>query len=267
MRKFNIEELKKAPQRALLVQHYRPESPILWLVPKHGVIVDDRIVIRIPKTGYVTDDVVLVDSGGEIRDCDGNMVGTLCFAESSDNVCVSIEELGKMVEQLPINGAIDFTCDEDSDHWGIQKLRLFDGEIIAIGSYGGGITTMLDRQFSSEPDELYSFIKDALQDHTPDCVYMKAPTHYNQPHYNEDMTKCVTTLKGCANFQAADKILKEHGLSLAIYGNYESPVAYATYTLTGDKDEPRHITLYYEFKKVGHDSYVADKVINIEVKE
>lgn len=267
MKKFNIEELKKAPQRVLMIQHYQPETPILWLVPKPGVMVDDRVAIRMPETGYVTDDVILVDACGEIRDCDGNMVGTLCFAESSDNARVSIEELGKMVEQLPIGGAIDFTCDEDSDHWGIQKLRLFDGEIIAIGSYGGGMTTMLDRQFSSEAEELYAFIKDSLHDHTPDCVYMKAPTHYNQPHYSENMTKCVAKLKGCTNYNDADRILKEHGLSLSIYGHYESPVAYATYALSMDKEEPRYITLYYEFKKVGHDSYAADKIIKIEIRE
>lgn len=267
MRKFNIEELKKTPQRALLIQHYQTETPILWLVPKPGVIVDDRVAIRMPETGYATDDVVLVDACGEIRDNDGNMVGTLCFAESSDNVCVSIAELGKMAEQLPFNRTIDFTCDEDSDHWGIQKLRMFDGEVVVIGSYGGGMTTMLDRQFTKEPEELYAFIKDSLHDHAPDCVYMEAPSHYNLPHYNENMTKCVAKLKGCTNYKDADRILKEHGLSLSIYGHYESPVAYATYTLSGDKDEPRYITLYYEFKQVGHDSYVADKVINIEVKE
>lgn len=267
MRKFNIEELKKAPQRALLIQHYQAETPIMWLVPKPGVIVDDRVAIRMPETGYVTDDVVLVDSCGEIRDSDGNMVGTLCFAEGSDNVRVSIEELGKMVEQLPIGGTIDFTCDEDSDHWGIQKLRLFDGEVIAIGSYGGGITTMLDRQFTNEPEELYAFIKDSLHDHAPDCVYMKAPTHYHQPQDNEDMTKCVAKLKRCTNYKEAEKTLKEFGLSLAIYGHYESPVAYSTYTFPGNDDELRCITLYYEFQKVGHDSYEANRIINIKVTE
>lgn len=210
---------------------------------------------------------MLVDPYGEIRDDDGNMVGTLCFAEEKDNARVSIAELCKMIELLPIDGAIDFNCDEESDYWGIKKLSLFDGKVVTIGSYGGGMTSMLDRQFYQTEEELYNFIKESLDGHTSDYVYIEAPIYYNLPHYNEDMTKCVAKLKGCNNFKDADKILTEFGLTLSIYGNYESPVAYATYTLSGDKDEPRYITLFYEFKKVGHDSYVADKILNIEVKE
>lgn len=51
MKKFNIEELMKSPQRVLLIEHYQQETPILWLVPKPAVIVDNRVAIRMPETG------------------------------------------------------------------------------------------------------------------------------------------------------------------------------------------------------------------------
>lgn len=268
MKPFTLEEYKKNSNQILVLEHYDPQTPEYWIVGEAEIVMGGQLAIKVPETGFDTKSHMMFgEHMDEVRDWDDNLVGFIRLAEPGEHIKISIAELSRMVANMQVGQTIDFDCDEDSDHWGVQKLRLFDGEVIAIGSYGGGITTMLDRQFYQGHDELLSFIKDSLSDHTPDFVYVEAPERCNQPHYNDGVTKCVAKLKGCINYNDADKILKEHGLSLAIYGNYESPVAYATYTLSGDKDEPRHITLYYEFKKVGHDSYVADKVINIEVKE
>lgn len=268
MKPFTLEEYKKNPNQILVLEHYDPQTPEYWIVGEAEVVMGGQLVIKVPETGFDTKSHMMFgENMDEVRDWDDNLVGFIRLAEPGEHIKISIAELSRMVANMQVGQTIDFDCDEESDSWGITKAHHLDADVFICGSYGGGEHCLLDTTIDGGSTGITDFLTDALRDHTTDSVYVEVPAHFYQPRHNESMTKCAAKLKGCTTYNDADKILKEHGFSLAIYGNYESPVAYATYTLTGDTDEHRHISLYYEFKKVGHDSYVADKVINIEVKE
>lgn len=172
MKKLNIEILKQNPKTKLIIEHYQKETPILWLVPKWEIALGCRVSIKMPTTGYETGVIILVDSSGEIKDVDGNLVGTLCIADEDDLVRITIDELVRMTCNLKIGQSINFECDiEAGNSWGIQKVDAFDAPLILIGSYGGGRTCCFDAEFSSK-EEIAEFVRKTLEDFSSDLVYI-----------------------------------------------------------------------------------------------
>lgn len=90
------------------------------------------------------------------------------------SVSIGIEELAKLVHELPIGGKLNFHCDEDSNFWGVEKLMLFDGSVIACGSFGGGATSLLDIQIDNDELEVLSFLERSLLDDADKNVWIEA---------------------------------------------------------------------------------------------
>lgn len=172
MKKIDIEILKKEPKTKLVIQHYQKETPILWLVPKWEIAMGNHVVIKMPITGYETDDIILVGHSGDIRDEDHNPVGTLCIADDDDLVMISLDDLGSMIYNLKVGEFILFDCNEGGDGWGAQKVELFDDQVILIGCCGGGSTRSFDINIDPKEEEVIEFIKVALEDDADDFVYI-----------------------------------------------------------------------------------------------
>ena len=85
----------------------------------------------------------------------------------------SLQELAVMANNLSVNGEINFSCDEDSNFWALRKINIFDGDILLVGSYGGGLTSSLDLQIDGDEHEIHSFLKRVLEDHAADEVFVE----------------------------------------------------------------------------------------------
>ncbi len=84
----------------------------------------------------------------------------------------SLKELAVMANNLAVNGEINFSCEKDSNSWAIRKINIFDGEILLIGSLGGGLTCSLDMQVDGGSEEVEEFFANVLQDHVINVVYV-----------------------------------------------------------------------------------------------
>lgn len=173
MKEFDIKEFQQNPNLTLVLQHYK-EPFEYWLVKDSLVVMDKELAIRVPDTGYNTSDVVLAD-GSDIRDMDNNLVGTLKLAEPGEFLQMSIDTLAQLVIAMNFGDSHYFSCDDDSDHWGVTKLRLFDGNCIIVGCCGGGDTQLYDLDHGGNIHEITDFLKRALEDHTTDFIYWEVP--------------------------------------------------------------------------------------------
>lgn len=74
----------------------------------------------------------------------------------------SIQELARMVCDLPVNGNIYVQQYADSELFGITCLNLFESDLIIISHFGGGFSSMFDTSINNEEKEIYSWLQHAL---------------------------------------------------------------------------------------------------------
>lgn len=177
MIQFNLEAYKANPNQRIILQHYKEDygERESWLVEEAVIVMDAKLAIRMPDTGYDTDGVVVPD-GNDVRDRDDNLIGTLWLAEKGNNIKVDVEKLAKIAHKLPVGGVLMFSCDEDGDFWGIEKIMLFDGPVLVCGSYGGGLTSLLDIQVDDVEYEVLEFLKHALLDRADGHLWLEVTT-------------------------------------------------------------------------------------------
>ncbi|MFR9545936.1 MAG: hypothetical protein SNJ29_10210 [Rikenellaceae bacterium] len=92
--------------------------------------------------------------------------------ENKNAKVTSLKELAVMAYNLPVNSDIEFSCEEDSNFWAIRKINIFDGEVLLIGSLGGGLTCSLDMQVDGGSEEVEDFFANVLQDYAVNVVYV-----------------------------------------------------------------------------------------------
>lgn len=86
----------------------------------------------------------------------------------------------------------------------------------------------------------------------------------------DPLSRAYRRVRGCTDYGRAVAVIRKSGLILSGYGDYEktkdksSAMGYAYYTVDGARENPCGITLVYTFRQIGHDSYVADKIVSIE---
>lgn len=172
MRKLDLEKLEREPLTKLAIQHYQ-DTQTLWLVPKWELTLKSRITIQMPLTGYETNDFVLIDDYGEVRDIEGNMIGTLCIAADDDLVIIPIDELINIIQNLKDGESVFFDCSRDSIGWTAQKHSIYDRTVLLIGWSGGGATACFDIKSDTVANEVADFIKYSIKEHyTDDKVYI-----------------------------------------------------------------------------------------------
>lgn len=93
--------------------------------------------------------------------------------DNKNTKLTSLKELAVMAYNLPVNNEIGFSCDEDANFWAIRKINIFDGNILLVGSFGGGLTCSLDLQIDGGSDEIETFLTNVLQDHAANEVYVE----------------------------------------------------------------------------------------------
>lgn len=169
MKQFNLEDYKKNPDQILVLEHYKDPAEC-WIIRDAEIAKNKRLAVRVPDTGYQTEEVVIAD-GDAICDKDGNMVGYLKIAESGERIKIPISELVTILELLNIGQSVDFSCEEGEDFWGVRKVQGFDCDTILIGSWGGGETVAIDLVHKYTPEYLEESVKQALRDHTDDFIY------------------------------------------------------------------------------------------------
>lgn len=74
----------------------------------------------------------------------------------------SIQELARMVCDLPVNGNIYIQQYADSELFGITCLNLFESDLIIISHFGGGFSSMFDTSINNEEKEICSWLQHAL---------------------------------------------------------------------------------------------------------
>lgn len=75
---------------------------------------------------------------------------------------ISIQELTRMVCDLPVNGNIYVKQHLDSELFGITCLNLFESDLIIISHFGGGFASLFDTSTTNEKKEMYSWLQYAL---------------------------------------------------------------------------------------------------------
>lgn len=74
----------------------------------------------------------------------------------------SIQELARMVCNLPVNGNIYVQQYADSELFGITCLNLFESDLIIISHFGGGFASMFDTSTNNEEKGMCSWLQYAL---------------------------------------------------------------------------------------------------------
>jgi hypothetical protein len=171
MKTLDINELKKHPERKLILRHYRRDMPEIWNIEEAQVTIGNQLVIKVPKTGYDTPEYVIVDdSNNEVRDTDGNLVGMVEFASGK----MTLEEFANKLLHLSMDETLDFCCsDTDNEcQFGAKKIRLFDSTLVITAAYGGKHSKAHDITDDENSDELCESIRYFLQDYLEDYIYI-----------------------------------------------------------------------------------------------
>lgn len=173
MKPFDLQEYIKNPNQILVLEHYK--DPVeYWRIKAATVVMDKKLAVRTPETGYCTDEIEVAD-GDAIRDEDHNLVGYIRFAEPGDCLQISIDELSKMVAEMKVGDVIDFNCNEDGNCWGINKTHILGADVLVVGSYGGGSTHLHDLTIDGVQNDILEFLKGCLEDDADGFVYWEIP--------------------------------------------------------------------------------------------
>lgn len=104
MKPFDLQEYIKNPNQILVLEHYK--DPIkYWRIKSATVVMDKKLAVSIPETGYCTDEIEVAD-GDVIRDKDHNLVGYIRVAEPGDMLPIYFmleankEHLHRKIENL-----------------------------------------------------------------------------------------------------------------------------------------------------------------------
>jgi hypothetical protein len=207
---FDIDELKRSPGRKLILQHYRGSEPEIWPVEEAQITIGNRLMIKVPGTGYATDDYALAD-GACIRDRDGNLVGVLEFASEE----ITLKEFAQRLYSMPVDDSLDFTCSlENSCCFGAKKIRVFDSTLVIIAAYGGNESFLHDLSNTVNADSLCEELQCGLSGHLDENQYIYIDRHPKTPQsektetFQERIDKLRYEL-----IQSIVKILKENGLT------------------------------------------------------
>ncbi|MFR9546007.1 MAG: hypothetical protein SNJ29_10575 [Rikenellaceae bacterium] len=114
---------------------------------------------------------------------------------NKETFTATISELAQLAYHLPIGKEINFSCDRNEDFWAIKKLSIFDGPLLVIGSYGGGLTSAMDIQIDGEQEEIEHFFANVLDDHTIDEVFIEkenSTIFWEEPPQTEEILEPVS---------------------------------------------------------------------------
>lgn len=76
---------------------------------------------------------------------------------------ISVNELARMVCDLPVNGNVYVKQHADSQLFGITCLNLFESDLIILSHFGGGFSAMFDTSVTNEEKEMYSWLQHAFE--------------------------------------------------------------------------------------------------------
>lgn len=172
---FNIEEYKKNPERKLILRHYRQEQSMVWPVEEIQIAIGDIIVIKTPDTGYSTNKYQALD-GDELRDEGHNLVGTLEFA----NERLTMPEFIERLVALPLDCTIDFSTEDDKEHFGVTKLERFNTALLLFSMYGGGYSHVYDIKGDVDNKDLQEFTEEYLRDYFSEFIYIDTSNCINE---------------------------------------------------------------------------------------
>lgn len=86
---------------------------------------------------------------------------------------ISIQELTRMVCDLPVNGNIYVKQHADSELFGITCLNLFESDLIIISHFGGGFASLFDTSTTNEEKKMCPWLQYALgADNSKKIVYL-----------------------------------------------------------------------------------------------
>lgn len=86
---------------------------------------------------------------------------------------ISIQELTRMVCDLPVNGNIYVKQHADSELFGITCSNLFESDLVIISRFGGGFASLFDTSTTNEEKEMCSWLQYALgTDNSGETVYL-----------------------------------------------------------------------------------------------
>ena len=85
---------------------------------------------------------------------------------------ITIPQLAQKIMELDYEEELLFKVYKDCDLWGAKRIRIFDGDIILFGYYGGQLTEMYNLETDSDD---YSPLIESLKyhiNHENDAVYL-----------------------------------------------------------------------------------------------
>lgn len=86
---------------------------------------------------------------------------------------ISIQELTRMVCDLPVNGNIYVKQHADSELFGITCSNLFESDLVIISRFGGGFASLFNTSTTNEGKEMCSWLQYALgTDNSGETVYL-----------------------------------------------------------------------------------------------
>ena len=162
----DIDYLREHPKTVLYLRHYKDRE--CWLILQWELVGDERIAVWLPETGYTTEKIVLVANGGEVRDCDGNMVGTVHIPDKEEVVHLSRKEFARAISKMKLGDTLDFydNWDGKDDYtaaWGITKVELLGKKMLLMAQYGlDGLAHLEIVGDTIATDEIEDFLEDEL---------------------------------------------------------------------------------------------------------
>jgi hypothetical protein len=162
MRTFNINEFKKHPGRKLILRHYRKEQPEIWAIEEAQATIGEQLVIKVPTTGYDTEDYKLVSYDCEVREKDGNMVGTVEFATEE----ITLDAFADRLLNLPLEETLEFTCGIDEEcEFVATKIKVADSILLVVAAKGEINSFTHNISTGKLTEELGNFLQDDIADY------------------------------------------------------------------------------------------------------
>jgi hypothetical protein len=192
---------------------------------------------------------MLLDDGFEVRDRDGNLVGTIEFAAEA----VSLEDFAGRLFRLQENETLDFSCSDTEDEYqfGATKIRRFDSVLIILASYGGKNSHIHDITGDRDSNELCESLQYYLQDYMEDSIYIDLRPATRQNGAEQSFWERINGLRQELT-QSIVSILKSNGIS-----ELEFPDD------ADDTDNAVHV-VWFDYRDQGYDSRVTKVLLHEE---
>lgn len=167
--KFDIDELKKYPERKLILRNLTDVGPDYWNIEEVSISIGDIVIIKIPDRNLDFNSHAALNNNFILKHELQGDIGILEYA----NQRLTLQQFVQRLIKLPIDCSIDFFNQEGDRKtaFGVTKLKRFDSVNLLFCQYGGNHSQCYDVSGKVEEHDLVEFLKLYLEDHFEEFIF------------------------------------------------------------------------------------------------